>query len=355
MFALSEKLKMLQTSSTFNSKLQGDPNMSNLKKKYVLGVDLGGSKLKTALIDVEGNIISSYTYPTNPEKGFQSVISDIVSCVEKCLKHGKYKAEALGIGIAGQIDFSGNIQSAPNLNWRDVPLKARLKQELELQVAVTNDVRAATYGEWWFGSGKGFKDLVVIFVGTGIGGGVVTGGKVLVGCSNTGGELGHLTIVSGGRRCHCPNNGCLEAYAGGWAIAERGQERIRANPKAGQHILSLAGSIEEITAATISQAFYNGDPLARQLVEETGHYLAAGAVGIINSFNPCLLVFGGGVIEGLPVIIKMVSDHVKVKALKPSSERLKIVKATLGGEAGVVGAAALALKMVKGSGERYEP
>lgn len=323
--------------------------MSSLTKKYVLGVDLGGTKLKIALVDEEGNIISSHTKPTVPEQGFQQVLSNLVDGVEQCLNQGKYEAEALGIGVAAQIDFSGNVLSAPNLNWRDVSIKATLEEELKLPVAVTNDVRAATHGEWWFGSGKGVNDLVVLFVGTGIGGGVVTGGEVLVGCSNTGGELGHITIVSGGRRCHCPNNGCLEAYAGGWAIAERSREGVRSNPEAGQHVLSLVENVEEITAATISQAFNDGDPFARQLVEETGHYLAAGAVSIVNVFNPCLLILGGGVVEGLPVLIRMVRDHVRVKALQPSREKVQVVKATLGGEAGVVGAAALALKMVRGS------
>jgi glucokinase len=189
-------------------------------------------------------------------------------------------------------------------------------------------------------------NLVVLFVGTGVGGGVITGGKILPGCSNTGGELGHITILAEGRNCHCPNAGCLEAYVGGWAIAERAQEAIMANPANGQPLLSRAGCIENITSATVSQAYLHGDPLASQLVDETSKYLAAGVVSIVNAFNPCLVVLGGGVIEGLPEYVKRVEQITRSKALEAAVNSLKIVKAALSGDAGVIGAAALAKKLI---------
>ncbi|MFQ5987783.1 MAG: ROK family protein, partial [Dehalococcoidia bacterium] len=192
-------------------------------------------------------------------------------------------------------------------------------------------------------------DLVVLFVGTGIGGGVVSGGRILEGCNNTLGELGHVTLVADGRKCRCPNLGCLEAYAGGWAIAERAREAVSANPGEGEALMSLAGNVGNITAATVSQASRQNDPLAKRLVEETGQYLGAGVVGIVNAFNPCLLVLGGGVIEGLPELINMVEEVTRKCALKPNLEKLKIVKAALGGKAGVIGAAALARNKVGGT------
>jgi glucokinase len=240
--------------------------------------------------------------------------------------------------------LKGVVRYAPNLKWRNVPLKDKLEEKLKMPVVVTNDVRAATWGEWRYGSGRGVDDLIVLFVGTGIGGGVISNGNMIVGCSNTGGELGHITIVVDGRNCHCPNMGCLEAYAGGWAIAERAQEAVRAKPKEGQRLTSLAGGIKKITAATVSQTYQEGNQLANRLVEETGRYLAAGVVSIVNAFNPCLLVLGGGVIEGLPELVHMVEEFVRNRALKAATENLKIVKASLGGDAGVVGAAALAQK-----------
>lgn len=313
-----------------------------MKHAYTLGVDLGGTKVKTALVDVNGRILSVHQYPTHPEKGPEGIITDILTCIDGCLSKARQEARALGIGIAGQVDLNGVVRYAPNLKWRNVPLKAKLEKKLGMPVVVINDVRAATWGEWCYGSGKDVDDLVALFVGTGIGGGVISGGNMIVGCSNTGGELGHITIVSDGRKCHCPNRGCLEAYAGGWAIAERAQEAVHTNPKMGRHLTAMAGSIENITAAIVSQAYREGDQLARQLVEETGRYLAVGVVSIVNAFNPCLFVLGGGVIEGIPELVPMVEDITRNRALKSAIENLKVVKAGLGGNAGVIGAAALA-------------
>jgi glucokinase len=171
---------------------------------------------------------------------------------------------------------------------------------------------------------------------------------MLEGCSNTAGEIGHTILRVDGRDCHCPNRGCLEAYAGGWAIAERAQEAVRKNPEAGKTLDSLAGSTKNITAATVSQAYNKGDSLAVQLVEQTAQYLSEGLVGIVNAFNPCLLILGGGVIEGLPEMIKTMEAVIKERALKPAAEKLKIVKAALGNKAGIVGAAALAQEKIKG-------
>ncbi|MCK4952238.1 ROK family protein [Candidatus Bathyarchaeota archaeon] len=315
-------------------------------KGPTLGIDLGGTKINTALVDINGNILSVHKFPTHPEKGSDKIIEDILTCIDECLGKARQKAHALGIGIAGQVDLEGTVLYSPNLKWRNVPLKEKLEEKLGIPVIVTNDVRAATWGEWRYGSEKGVTDFVVLFVGTGIGGGVISGGKMILGCSNTGGELGHTTIVVGGRKCHCPNNGCLEAYSGGWAIAERAQESVRTDPTAGRRLILLAGSIENITAATVGQAYHERDPLASQLVGETGRYLAAGVVSIVNAFNPCLLVLGGGVIEGIPELVKIVEDVTKNKALESAVVNLKIMKATLGGDAGVIGAAALAKQTV---------
>jgi glucokinase len=222
-----------------------------------------------------------------------------------------------------------------------------LEEKLKLPVVVTNDVRAASWGEWHFGAGKGVDDLVVVFIGTGIGGGVVSGGRMLEGCSNTAGEIGHTTLIVGGRNCRCPNKGCLEAYAGGWAIAERAQEAVQTNPEAGKALISLAGGVEKITAALVSQAYHEGDVLSSKLVKETTQYLSAGLVSIVNSFNPCLLVFGGGVVDGLPELIKTAESFIKKRALRAAAQNLKVVKAALGNAAGIVGAAALAQDHLK--------
>lgn len=313
------------------------------------GVDLGGTKLETALVDANGQILSVQKEPTQAAKGPEKVIDNIVASMERCHSETSVgNAIALGVGIAGQIDFQGVVLHSPNLRWRNVPLKKKLEERLETPVVVINDVKAAVWGEWRFGSGRNVDDLVALFVGTGIGGGVISGGEMIVGCSNTAGELGHITIVSEGRKCHCPNLGCLEAYAGGWAIAERAQAAVRDDPTAGKRLISLAGYIEHITAATISQAYREGDQLAQQLVNETATFLASGVVGIVNAFNPCLLVLGGGVIEGISDLVFKVEKIARTRALESAVENLRIVKAALGGNAGVVGAAALALNEIGG-------
>ena len=314
------------------------------ERPFTIGVDLGGTKIKTAVVDSQGYIVSTSKRPTNPHEGPETIIHKILVGVDECLQQHE-GIEALGVGVAGQGDRHGVVQYSPNLKWRRVPLKAKLERALKLPVLVTNDVNAATIGEWRFGSGRNVKDLAVVFVGTGIGGGVIVGGKALSGCSNTGGELGHITIVAGGRRCHCPHEGCLEAYAGGWAIAERAQEAVKKTPTLGQQLTSLAQGIENITAETVSHAFHAGDALACRIIAETGEYLAAGAVSIINAFNPCVLAFGGSVIEGLPELIGVVNRVVRQKGLEAAVENLRIVKAALGNDAGVIGVAALAREL----------
>jgi glucokinase len=314
---------------------------------FTLGVDLGGTKLKVALVDVSGRLLSVHDSLTHPDKEPERVIADILTGIDRCLSKSNQEAKALGVGIAAQVDREGVVHGSPNLGWRNVPIKKRLEEKLEMPVFVTNDVRAATWAEWMFGSGNGVDDLAVLFVGTGIGGGIISGEKLLGGCSNSGGEFGHITIVFDGRQCHCPNKGCLEAYAGGWAIAERAQEAVINDPKKGQHLKSLAGSVEKITAATVSRAYYEGNVLARRLVEETGRYLAAGVVSIVNAFNPCRLVLGGGVIEGIPELVQVVEEFTQKRALEAAVEKLEIVKAALGADGGVIGAAALAQELVE--------
>lgn len=318
------------------------------KNLVTLGVDLGGIKVKTAMVDIQGRILCSHKIPTHPEKGPDQIIMDMIACINECQGKAGKKADGIGVGIAGQVSESGVVHFAPNLKWWDFPLRNKLEENLQIPVFVVNDVRAATWGEWRYGSGEGVCDVAVLFLGTGIGGGVITGGKILQGCSNAAGELGHITIVVEGRRCRCRNKGCLEAYAGGWAIAERAQEMVRSNPTAGQRLIQLAGSVYNISAAIVSQAFKEKDSLATSIVEKTGQYLSAGLVGIINAFNPCVLVLGGSVIEGLPELVTIAEKTIKERALEAAIKKLKIKKSALGENAGIIGAATLAQDQIRG-------
>ena len=266
-----------------------------------IGVDLGGTKVECAIVDKDANILASKRFLTYPSKEPERIISDVVKSVKALLEETGKQADALGVGAAGQISKDGKVQFSPNLQgWLNVPIKEMLEKALGIPITVTNDVRAATIGEWRHGAGKGIDDTVCLFVGTGIGGGIVSGGHLLEGCMNSAGELGHMTLVAGGRLCHCGNRGCFEAYAGGWAIAERAKEAVSADEKAGKGLVAEAGTIDKITSKSVSDAYKSGDKLAERIIKETATFLAAGATGIVNALNPCLLLLGGGVICGMP-------------------------------------------------------
>jgi glucokinase len=256
----------------------------------------------------------------------------------------------VGIGMAGQIDgATGTVRFAPNLGWREVPLRADIEVALDVPVIVTNDVRAAMWGEWLHGAGKGYDDVLSLFVGTGIGGGVVSNGRIVAGCANTAGEFGHITIELKGPLCTCGNQGCLEALAGGWAIARQAQDMVREAPEAGRALLTAAGGAPEgISAATVAGCAHAGDPLSLLLVDRVGRALVAGCVSLVNAFNPCMVILGGGVIEGLPELVGKVREGVKSKALPAATASLEVRPAALGGSAGVVGAASLVLSASPG-------
>ncbi|MFZ7136872.1 MAG: ROK family protein [archaeon] len=319
---------------------------SEVTEPITFGVDLGGTKANVVLVDACGQLLFSHKSLIPVSKEPDQVLKHVMNEMNECLNKTGYEASAFGLGVAAQVDSEGFVFGSPNLGWQNFSLTRKLESLIDLPVFVTNDVRAATWAEWRYGAGKSVDDLAVIFVGTGIGGGVVANGQLLSGCNNSGAELGHITLVYDGRKCRCPNKGCLEAYAGGWAIAERAQEAVKKNPENGKFLLSLAGAVQNITSATVAQAFHENDSLANLLVEETGQFLAAGAVSVVNGFNPCCLVFGGGVIEGIPELVDIVKRELPSRALKSAVTNLKIVKTKLGNNAGAIGAADLAQKLV---------
>lgn len=310
---------------------------------HAIGVDLGGTKILAARVDVEGRVVARARRETDVDGGYEAVASQIVEAVRSLVDGADAAVCAVGVGVAGQVVAgTGVVTRAPNLFWEDAPLRSDLEAALDIPVAVINDVGAAAWGEWQHGAGRGSDDLAVIFVGTGVGGGVVSGGHMLTGCTNTAAELGHMTVMVGGRECRCGNRGCLEAYAGGWAIAERAREAVSASPDQGSALLERAGGEDAITAATVHGARADGDPLATRLVEETIQFLAAGLVGVVNAFNPCRLVLGGGVVEHASYYVDRVREHVTRYALEAGVRELDVTAAELDGEAGVVGAATFA-------------
>jgi glucokinase len=319
-----------------------------MTEKWAIGADLGGTKVEVAQVDTFGQMHRRLVRATQVKDGPAAVEAEIIAAVRELQESMVSPPFGLGVGVAGQIEpRSGRVRFAPNLNWHDVPLQADLQQALGLPVVVTNDVRAATWGEWRYGAGQGCADLVCLFVGTGIGGGVVSGGRMLSGCSNTAGELGHITIDQHGPACHCGHRGCLEALASGWAIARRAQEFIAVGLPASAPLLKLVGGQPEaVTAKIVAQAAQAGDPLAQELVDEVAQALIAGAVGLVNAFNPCRLILGGGVIEGLPELVEWVERGVRQRALAAATAPLQILPTSLRNDAGVIGGAALIMDIV---------
>ncbi len=283
--------------------------------------------------------------------GPDEIMDGIAESARLCIEESGIPAMALGVGVAAQVEKgTGVVLNAPNLGWKQIRLRDRLQTLLDIPTFIINDVNAVAVGEWRHGAGLGADDLICLFVGTGIGGGVVCDGRLLEGYSNTAGELGHIPIVAGGRSCTCGGRGCVEAYAGGWAIALRAQEEAQKDPSAGDVLIKTAGSVKNITAETVSTAFRLRDPLAVRIIEETVSYLSAGAVGIVNAFNPEYLILGGGVVDGLPHLVAEVEKAVGNRSLKAATRNLRVVRARLGSQAGVIGAAAFARGKIRNAG-----
>ena len=317
-------------------------------KKWAIGVDLGGTKIEVALVSSEGLIHARQRTPTDSNEGYTAVVDKITNILTQLRdQNSDIVPTVIGVGVAGQIDkHTGKVESAPNLHWSHKDLKKALEAKVNLPVTICNDVRAAAWGEWLYGSGKGCDNMVCIFVGTGIGSGIVSGGQMLEGGNNTAGEIGHITIDMNGPECHCGNKGCFEALAGGWAIERDARSAVARDKNAGKRLLSLCGGdLEKITGKHVVQAALENDALGKMLMDNVAAALIAGSVSIVNALGPKRLIFGGGVIEGMPELIDKIDQGVKKYALARATSSLDVVSAMLHNDSGVVGAAAYALLM----------
>ncbi|MBI4340515.1 MAG: ROK family protein, partial [Chloroflexi bacterium] len=242
-------------------------------REVTIGMDVGGTKWETALVDGQGRILASVRTASRYGMRVEELVEGARASVAK-LKAQVEGIELVGVGVgfAGQIDpETGTVIGSPNVGWQNVPLKEALEFAFNLPVVVVNDVQAATWVEWKLGSGRGATHLACIFVGTGIGGGLILDGKLYRGSAGSAGEIGHTILNAQGTLCRCGAQGCLEAYAGGWAIALRAQEAVQRDTEGGRLMLALAGGdLRQVTAATVSQAAHTGDPLAARLVQEVG-------------------------------------------------------------------------------------
>jgi len=312
---------------------------------YVVGIDLGGTKIYAALAKLDGELVAEIIEPT--EKDGKALLAQLLNIVKKVLDRGgisREKVLGIGIGAPGTIDFkTGTVITAPNLPWENYPLKIKMQAELRLPVEVENDANLAALGEFKYGAGRGFKDLVYVTVSTGVGAGIIIGGQLYRGSSGSAGELGHTVVEPGGPKCNCGKKGCLEVMASGTAIGRMARQLV--DDGFGQGILKLAGGKKEnITAKTVGNAFLAGDTEARAILEEVAFYLGIGLSNVINLLNPALLVLGGGVINIGEPFLELVNNELALQVLPQPHKDLTLRKAQLGAKTGVMGAVALALE-----------
>jgi len=318
----------------------------------VVGVDLGGTKILAAVFDEKHRVLSREKKPTRPELGPQTVIGRVADCVHDALAAAALPhtaISAVGVGVPGMIDTRGGVvHVAPNLHWRDVPFSKWLGKQLDLPVAVVNDVEAGTMAVQHFGAGRGLQDFICMFIGTGIGGGLVLHGEQYRGAGGMGGEIGHMVVVAYfGPKCGCGNYGCLEAVASRTAIVRRIVKAMDDGQKT--VVRSLCdGDTSRIRSRILAEAYRQDDKLVREIVNDASHYIGIGAANLINVLNPQAVILGGGLIEALgnrmlPRIKKAAFAH----TIAASDERVNILDSGLGDDAGILGGALAARRLAK--------
>jgi len=317
-------------------------------KLPALVVDLGGTKIITAVISQEGEVIARHYHPTLAGEGSQPVIERIFSGIDHLLKQSNLtlsQVSAISIAAAGVIDIKrGVVTASPNLpGWRNVPLRNIVEEKYGIATFLINDADAAALGEHRFGAGRGLSSLILLTLGTGIGGGIIINGKLYLGASGSAAEIGHMIIEVNGPRCKCGNNGCLETLASGTAVAEEAVRRISQGEKSCL-IEMVEGEIENITAEKVSLAAKDGDSLASEVITTAAHYLGIGIVNLVNIFNPEIVVIGGGMSRMGDLLLEPVRQFVKESSFQFLTQAVRIVPAQLGNDAGVFGAAVFALE-----------
>src|SRR5438045_3169049 len=325
------------------------------QKVYALGIDLGGTKTLAAVVDVTtGEVISSERKRTRADKGQEYVSQHVINLSTAALESAKLptgsKIIAVGIGAAGQIDRkNGVIVDAPNLVVKDMLMADILGKQFGKPVAVGNDVEVAALGEYIYGSGRGFSTFVCLFVGTGIGSGIVQNGSMNTGVIGTAGDVGHMVIQAGGRICDCGCRGCLEAYASRTAITKAIMAEIhhgRSSILATDAALQLREGETIIRSGLLANAIAQGDSLVIEIVTEAADYLGYGLGSVMNFYNPQAIILGGGVIEAIDLLFERAVYRARNTALSAPALQTKIIKARLGDFSGVVGAACLGSEAV---------
>lgn len=309
--------------------------------KYVFGVDIGGTTVKIGLFDVEGNVLDKWEIPTRTENDGEKILPDVADSIrEKMKQMDKDAIAGVGVGAPGPIDAAGVVHRAVNLGWKTFNVKETLEALINLPVRAGNDANVAALGEMWMGGGKGYKDLVVVTLGTGVGGGIIVDGRMISGSTGAAGEIGHIHVDDTETDiCNCGNKGCLEQFASATGITRLANKKLASTDMDSV----LRGG--EVSAKTVFDAVKARDPLAMEVAEQFGKYLGDALAAVAGVVNPEAFVIGGGVSKAGEVLIDYIRPHYE-KSVFHGCREAKFALATLGNDAGIYGAAKLVLDAV---------
>ena len=307
-----------------------------------VGIDVGGTKIAGGVVDESGNILAKArrVSPATDREAIERNIEDLVSALRE-----DHDVVAVGIGAAGFVDSARSVvMFAPNLAWRDEPLRESLEKRIGLPVIVENDANAAAWGEFTFGAGEDATDSLLVTVGTGVGGGIVLNGELHRGAFGVAAEIGHLRVVPGGRLCGCGNRGCWEKYASGTALVKEARDQAREGSLIARSLLDRAGgNVDKITGPLITEAARAGDDFAREQLATLGRWLGEGIASLAAVLDPAVVVIGGGVSEAGDLLLEPVRSHFRANLTgRHYRPELEIRAALLGNRAGMIGAADLA-------------
>ncbi len=311
--------------------------MMAVSRDVAIGIDLGGTKILTALIDEKGSILTEVELETLAPEGPEAIYDQVVSSIYRLIDERNLdESRILGIGIAtaGVIDtLNKEVIFANNLGWENIPVGSLLEKEFSLPVHIVNDANAAAIAESIWGAGKGSENLVYITVSTGIGAGIISDGRLITGEGGSAGEFGHISIDANGEACGCGNIGCLENLASGSAIAKTAQHRLKMGAKS-----DFFTSPAKVSAEKLGKAAQGGDSFSLDILKEAAVSIGVGVTSLVHLLNTEVIVFGGGVMNLSEILLPEIKKTVAQRGLPSMTKNINIVKSTLGVNAGVLGA-----------------
>lgn len=308
--------------------------------RKIIGVDLGGTFIKIGVVDDKGDILDKKELPT--PKSREEILNVISENIGSFLRAYPEEITGIGIGTPGLVDEEGKVFLAPNLpDWNDLNLKKIFEDKFHVPVKVENDVTAFTWGEYKFGAGKGYENIICITLGTGVGGGIILNGKLLRGSQYSAVEIGHMPISYKGPVCKCGNMGCLERYVGSQYVVAMTKEKLKKEKSIITEMVH--GDLNKITPEIVSEAYHKGDKLAKKIWTEVGIYIGALFSGLVNLLNPQIVIIGGGVAQVGEILFSTVKKTINERSFSLLAKDVRVVPAKLGKDAGIISCASLFL------------